>query len=344
MRRILVPEPLPCAILIRFQRTWCDVPRIFISYRREDSSGQAGRLYDRLAAVFGADQVFMDVDDILPGENFATTLRNNVEAADIAVVVIGPRWLTAADSEGRRRLDDETDFVRREVLDALLRGKRVVPVLLNGTEMPAERELPEPLRALALCQAFELQDRRFDRDAAALIEDLGGAPAHRSDRKAAGSRIGRRLLLPAAVLLAGVAVWLSWPRQAGTPAVPPAPAVSDADVTGDWEADVFYEWDKRVVREPFKFRFVAGQLVGSAGFLGYPRGIVTGQVKGRTLVFETNSQGSIGDKPIEYVHRYRGEIAGDEIRMVMQTTGPYQSGLPREFRLKRVDASKHKKP
>lgn len=321
------------------------MPRVFISYRREDSAGQAGRLNDRLCAAFGAPQVFMDVDDIPPGENFVTILRRNVEAADVVLALIGPKWLARADGRGRR-LDDEADFVRLEVGEALARGKRVVPVLLNGTAMPTQQELPTLLHALATCQAFELSDTRFDRDAAALIESLGGAPTEGPAGRGAGRSVFRRwaALGVAAALLAALAG--GWFLRAPAPAVPPPPstAVVAADVTGAWEGDVFYEWDNRTVREPFSFRFVAGQLVGSAGFLGYPRGIVSGEVKGQAILFETRSQGSVGDKPIEYVHRYRGDIVGDEIRMVMQTTGPYQSGVPREFVLRRATMGEGKPP
>jgi hypothetical protein len=323
------------------------MPRIFISYRREDSAGQAGRLSDRLGAAFGPAHVFMDVEDIAPGENFAAALRRNVEGADIALVLIGPRWLDALDEQGRRRLDDEQDFVRHEVGAALAIDKRVVPVLLNGAPMPAAGDLPEPLRALALCQAFSLSDARFGRDAAALIEHLGG-PLARPAGGAAG-RWGRRTWLAggvAVVVLAGAGGWYlrargsappssQPPPPAPSPSAPP-PSAATVDVTGDWEGDVFYEWDRRTVREPFSFRFVAGQLVGSAGFLGYPRGLVGGEVKGSTIVFETRSPASINGKDFEYVHRYRGEIAGDEIRMVMQTIGPYQTGVPREFVARRV--------
>ena len=95
------------------------ISRIFISYRREDSAPHAGRLNDRLCLAFGADRVFMDIDDIPLGQNFAAALRENVRAADVVLTVVGPKWLSMAGEDGRRRLDDENDFVRFEVAEAL---------------------------------------------------------------------------------------------------------------------------------------------------------------------------------------------------------------------------------
>src|ERR1700747_1122745 len=105
---------------------------IFVSYRRQDSSHLAGRLYDHLADRFGEGQVFMDVDTIEPGLDFAEEVTRAVAACQVLVAVIGPAWLTAADGRGRRRLDDPDDFVRLEIETALVRGVRVIPVLAQG--------------------------------------------------------------------------------------------------------------------------------------------------------------------------------------------------------------------
>lgn len=304
------------------------MPRIFISYRREDSAGQAGRLNDRLVAAFGAGQVFMDVDDIPPGDNFVSVLQRNVQHADIVLVLIGQHWLEARSPDGSRRLDDEQDFVRTEVLDALAHHKRVIPVLLNRTSMPSEGQLPPALRPLAQCQAVEISDAYFDRDAGTLIQTLGGkAPIAANN----GKSRRRWAVIGIAALFAAIGTAQLLHRPVSVQ--PPEPT---QQITGEWQADVFYEWDGRTVREPFSFRFIAGHLTGSAGYLGYPRGIVSGEVKGQAITFETRSQASINDKDFEYVHRYRGEIVGDEIRMSMQTSGPYQNGVPREFVLRRV--------
>jgi TIR domain-containing protein len=82
---------------------------VFISYRRQESSGLAGRLYDRLAARFGDDQVFMDVDAIAPGLDFTEVLADAVSTCEVLLAIIGPRWLNATDEEGRPRLDDPND-------------------------------------------------------------------------------------------------------------------------------------------------------------------------------------------------------------------------------------------
>ena len=105
--------------------------RVFISYRRDDSADVAGRIDDRLAAHFGRENVFKDVDSIPPGVDFRKHLHAAVSGCDLALVVIGRDWLDARDEEGNRRLDDEADFVRIEIEAALGRGIPVVPALVR---------------------------------------------------------------------------------------------------------------------------------------------------------------------------------------------------------------------
>ena len=149
------------------------MPRIFISYRREDSAANARLLYERLSAKFGASRVFMDVQDIDPGEQWKRRLDAEIERATHVIVLIGPRWLTTADAMGRR-LDNPRDSVRREVSESLRLGKRVIPVLVDQVGLPAAGDLPEPLRALAEKNFFTLGHLKFDKDAEALIETLSG--------------------------------------------------------------------------------------------------------------------------------------------------------------------------
>jgi hypothetical protein len=106
--------------------------RIFLCYRRDDSGGYAGRLYDRLGQRFGHDNLFMDIDTIAPGLDFVEAIEKAVGTCDVLLAVIGRQWLTSTDSQGQRRLDNPEDFVRLEIVTALVRQIRVIPVLVGG--------------------------------------------------------------------------------------------------------------------------------------------------------------------------------------------------------------------
>jgi len=154
------------------------LPKVFISYRREDTPGHAGRLYDRLQQEFGSDNVFIDVDTLLPGDDFVAAIGDTLNKCDLMIALIGPRWLTATDDRGQPRLDDPGDFVRVEIQTALERRIRTVPVLVERASMPLEQQLPEPLRPLVCRQAIELTDTRWASDVGALVEKVkrtGGA-------------------------------------------------------------------------------------------------------------------------------------------------------------------------
>src|SRR5215469_947704 len=142
---------------------------IFVSYRRRESSYPAGRLYDRLADRFGEGQVFMDVDAIEPGVDFAEEISRAVTACKVLLAVIGPHWLTATDEQGRRRLDDPDDIVRLEIEAALARDVRVIPILVEGTVMPGRKDLPESLAGLARLNAPSMRHETFRSDAGRLV-------------------------------------------------------------------------------------------------------------------------------------------------------------------------------
>ncbi len=192
---------------------------IFISYRRDDSAGFAGRLYDRLAERFGADRVFMDIDTIAPGHEFATDIERALTDCDACVVLIGRDWLTIADADGRRRLDDPTDFVRLEVATAIRRGITVFPVLLNRTTPPSSATLPEEIQPLAGRQAIELTNERWNYDVARLVlaleKEVGPKkPLRQRPGRDPGSSLRSKLpsaiaILAALLVVAGIAAWLA---------------------------------------------------------------------------------------------------------------------------------------
>jgi TIR domain len=152
--------------------------RIFLSYRRSDEPGFALALFGRLEQSFPPERLFMDVEGgIAAGEDFVQVLADQVNACDVMLVLIGPKWLSATDEVGRRRLDDPQDFVRIEIDSALRLRKRVIPVLVNKTEMPRAKALPEPLKPLARRNAVGLTRERFKADAHGLIKAVQGALA-----------------------------------------------------------------------------------------------------------------------------------------------------------------------
>jgi phage tail sheath protein FI len=140
------------------------VSGIVISYRREDAEGSAGRLYDRLVERYGNDFVFMDYYSIDSGEDWMKVIDEAVSGSTVLIAVIGPRWPLITDAAGRRRLDDEDDYVRHEIRAALRLGARVLPVLVERAPALSAETLPADIAALADVQNLILDSRYYDRD------------------------------------------------------------------------------------------------------------------------------------------------------------------------------------
>jgi hypothetical protein len=146
--------------------------RIFVSYRRQDSPGFAGRIADHLERHFGRDGIFRDVETIEYGSDFIEAIDSALDLCTALVVVIGPSWLKITDAHGEERLHRKDDFVRLEIAKALSRGILVVPVLVQGARPPAPGELPSELQPLARRQAITVNDDRFSDDMLRLIRAL----------------------------------------------------------------------------------------------------------------------------------------------------------------------------
>jgi TIR domain len=147
-------------------------PMIFLSYRRDDSAGHVGRLYDALSGRFGSQRIFVDIDHISPGQDFLEVVDEAVTRCAVLLVVMGKRW-AGTGRIGKRRIDDPGDFVRLEVVGGLRRtGLRMIPVLVGGAKMLGPTELPEDLRDLSRRNAFELSDTRWKEDVARLTTEL----------------------------------------------------------------------------------------------------------------------------------------------------------------------------
>lgn len=146
--------------------------KIFISYRREDTSGESGRLKDKLEQVFGQENIFYDVETLEAGLNFDQSIAKALNDSKVLLAMIGPHWLKVSDSTGTKRIQKPDDWVRKEIAEALKRELRVIPVLVNGAEMPDSDELPDDLKELSLKHAQELTSSRWNYDVGKLTEVL----------------------------------------------------------------------------------------------------------------------------------------------------------------------------
>jgi hypothetical protein len=136
--------------------------RIFISYRRQETAWPAGRLYDVLVEHFPAEEVFKDVDNIEPGEDFVERITAAVGSCDVLLALIGRQWLTISDENGHPRLDNPEDFIRLEIETALKRKIRVIPILVDEARIPRANELPPTLAPLVRRNAIEINPITFD--------------------------------------------------------------------------------------------------------------------------------------------------------------------------------------
>jgi hypothetical protein len=282
---------------------------VFISYRRDESAGYAGRIHERLASVLGSGSVFMDLDDINPGADFVKTIEGSLGTCDAVLVLIGKRWLEHRDAEGKRRLDDPRDFVRIEVAAALARDVRVIPVLLNKASMPSDAELPADLARLSRLQAIELSDERWDYDLGRLFDALGASTG--------GGRWLRRRMWWVVALIALVAAVgaLTFMR------VRPSPP----SVQGEWQATIEYDWGA-THQERLVFDVEGdGTLGGTASFLKVDRAIEEGSLTEDRISFITRTEETTGSETRQARHSYRGTIRGDTIDFVMQTDGGFSA-------------------
>lgn len=148
--------------------------RIFISYRRRDTGGTAGRLYDRLARRFGEEQVFIDVGSIRAGADFRKTIDGAMSSCDVLLALIGTQWVTITDEAGRRRLDHPDDLIVFEIAAAIQRDISIIPVLVDEASMPRRSELPASIVPIVGRNAVALDQRTFNPDVDQLIEDIAG--------------------------------------------------------------------------------------------------------------------------------------------------------------------------
>ena len=148
---------------------------IFISYRRDDASFLAGRLYGRLLQHFPQDKIFMDLDRMAHGEDLVKTIEKAIESTDLLIAVIGKQWAISD-------LENLDDHVHLELAAAFKRKIRVIPILVEGASMPRYDELPDDLKALALLNAWQISNANFDADCTHLFSAILGAKSRPPSR------------------------------------------------------------------------------------------------------------------------------------------------------------------
>jgi len=317
---------------------------LFLSYRRDDSAGFAGRLADDLEAAFGAGSVFRDVDDIRPGEDFVHAIETHLRAVGVVLVMIGPSWL-ACGTQGARRLDNPHDYVRVEIEAALRSGKPLIPLLVGGADMPAEADLPGAMARLARRQAVVLSDAGWRGDVARLVASLRGMlpqDGARADARERGRAPAFRPLrlfsagLAAIVVVAGLFVVFRSPSTPPGPAHPPVADQLAVDVTGRWAGRVKYDWGDQH-DEVFEFKYLGNSLHGTATYLTGRLTIEQVSLEGDWLRFVTRSQEMLGaDSPWkEVTHRYTGQVTSNTIHFTLETGGGYTIHPPLAFTVQR---------
>jgi hypothetical protein len=173
--------------------------KIFISYRRQDSGANALGIGQYLENEFGRKNVFIDVD-MRAGAKFPKVLEQRLAECKVMLVLIGPEWLNAKDEHGQRRLDDPDDWVRLEISHALNRNIIVIPVRVNGAELPTKAKLPDDMRGLLDHQAVSVTLAGFRNEMAGLVRDIRSISGSRPWRRFGAIASGLLLLSLTAVV------------------------------------------------------------------------------------------------------------------------------------------------
>ena len=189
-------------------------PKIFISYRRDDTAAFAGHLCERLRIAYGRSNVFMDIDTIRLGSDFSLAIDREIKQSDLVLILIGAQWLSEIDESGHRRLDDSYDFVRLEATAALKHRKRIIPIYVNDAKPLNENDLPESLRPLARKHGEEIRNDKFDVDVTELIAKIAKLPDFTMPRKFRSQNVGRWIIglgvIVTIVLVgAGYSMWIA---------------------------------------------------------------------------------------------------------------------------------------
>ena len=245
--------------------------KIFISYRRSDSQHAVDRLQQEMRPYVknARRDIFVDVDNIPIGRDFEEHLQGKVSECDALLAVIGPDWLTSTKDDGTRRIDDPEDFVRTEIAAALSRNIPVVPVLLDGAQVPHASQLPENLKPLAKRNGAQLDRKSFAADVDHIMTGLGLTKS--------GGGAGKWLAGLVAVAALAVGGWYGWQTYGDAlfapEGEPEVTEIADIGDTAPAESEDAESEEDAEYRAELITRYQA-----ALGALEYYDGIVDGEV------------------------------------------------------------------
>jgi hypothetical protein len=143
--------------------------KIFLSYRRDDTSGHVGRLRDRLTQRYGESAVFWDIEGVEPTRRYRDEIERALDECRIVCVVIGKQWVSISQTDGIARLRQHDDVVRWEIARSIQKGLTILPVLVGGGTMPDKSDLPPDIRKLAGVMAHTMSEANWEADFQALV-------------------------------------------------------------------------------------------------------------------------------------------------------------------------------
>lgn len=155
---------------------------VFVSYRRDDTGPIALALRAELDLRLAGVPVFVDLNRIQGGDLWPDVLEDALRKARVLIALIGTNWAGERD-DGPPRIADSNDWVRRECARALAHPSgAILPVLVNGADLPSDTLLPDDLKRMRAFNALPLRTQSWDQDLRTICETLGAKFSLRSDR------------------------------------------------------------------------------------------------------------------------------------------------------------------
>jgi formylglycine-generating enzyme required for sulfatase activity/energy-coupling factor transporter ATP-binding protein EcfA2 len=158
---------------------------IFVNHRWWDRPGRAETIHRVLEGTLGV-PVFLDSDDIGPGEDITAKVEKAFAELGFLIVVIGPDWFKPrnVDEDVPKIWRDKDDWVRSEIRNAIKKNVPIVPVYVDNKTILKAEQLPDDIKELVETRkvdpilpstgskAVTLRPESFHRDLKEFVEDF----------------------------------------------------------------------------------------------------------------------------------------------------------------------------